>query len=455
MRLLIALLLVVAACSSEVTKASSTTTPTSPLATRPADTTTSTPPSSAVGHLIKLDPLSLEPIPGLEPIQVPYNSWNPLTSPDGSIVVNFEWDEEANNLTDIRVIDVESWKQIGTRELGPMTGAVIGDGKLYLYRRHDGSLLAIDLATGHELVLSDWSPKHWLGEGLVVLPEERIAGIAAEPVAAREEVEHSVFVLDLETRTTTEHPIGPLERVNLATGVFAGEYEIPETDYPGVVWDDDRLLLAYMDGPEVVEIDLHTGATRTHMIELSSWWDRLWTFWMPSASAKGPSLGTNTSAVLSPDGSYLFISGNEQTIEIAADGTLLEGNEHLGLVVVDTETWRSVATPDVPIQYVFSAGVHVIGVNTTSFQPWTDDYYFLSIDQTGTIEARGPLTIRSGSCEQTSGRQHLLCTEHRSGMKVRLVDIETLETLSERVMHQEDTLLPNGVLVDRPPRLDP
>ncbi len=452
---MVVLLLVVAACSSGVTKTSATTTPTTPLTTIPVDTTTSTPPSSAVGHLVKLDPLSLEPIPGLEPIPVPSNSWNPLTSPDGSIVVNFEWDEEANNLTHMRVIDVESWKEIGTLELGPVTGAVIGDGKLYVYRQHDGSLLAIDLATGHESVLSDWSPKHWLGEGLVVLPGERIAGIAAEPVAPREEVEHSVFVLDLETRATTEHPIGTLERVNLATGVFDGENEIQETDYPGVVWDDDRLLLAYMDGPEVVEIDLQTGATRTHMIELSSWWNRLWTYWMPSALAKGPSLGTNTSAALSPDGSYLFISGNEQTIEIAAAGTLVEENEHLGLVVVDTETWRSVATPDVPIQYVFSAGGDVMGVNTTSFQPWIDDYYLLSIDQTGTVEARGPLTIWSGSCEQTSGRQHLFCTEHRSGLEVRLVDIETLETLSKRVMHQEDTLLPNGVLVDRPPRLDP
>lgn len=91
---------------------------------------------------------------------------------------------------------------------------------------------------------------------------------------------------------------------------------------------------------------------------------------------------------------------------------------------------------------------HVIELSS-----WWD--HILSIDQTGAMAARGPLTILSGSCERTSGRQHLLCTKHRSGIEVRRVDIETLETLSERVIHQEDTLLPNGVLVDRPPRLDP
>jgi len=454
-KLLVAGFVLVSACSAEVSAPPATTAPTTITSTTsPASASTSTSGPPAYGNLIKLDPFTLELMPGLEPIPVPYDSWNLLTSPDGSTVVNFEWDEEANNITHIRVIDVESWKETGTFELGPISGEVMGEGKLYAYRQHDGKLLAIDLDTGHASVLSDWSPKHWLGEGLVVLPEERIAGIAAEPVGAEVELEHSVFVVDLRNETTTEHPMA-LERVTRSTGIFDGAHEIPETDYPGVVWDDDRLLLAYMDGPEVVEVDLGTGAIQSHLIGLSSWWDRLWAYWVPPALAKGPSLGTYSSAALSPDGRHLFISGNEQTIEIAADGTLDERSRHLGLVVVDTETWRPVGTPDLQVQYVFNAGVHVMGVNTTSFQPWTDDYYFLSIDETGTFQARGPLTVLSGHCEPATDGQHLLCSEQRSGLESRLVDIETLETLSRRAMFQEDTLLPNGVMVDRPPRSDP
>ena len=181
----------------------------------------------------------------------------------------------------------------------------------------------------------------------------------------------------------------------------------------------------------------------------------MWAFWMPAAPAKGPSLGTNSSAALSEDGRYLFMSGNTQVVTTADDGTLAEDSEHLGLLVADTETWRQVARPDLPIQNVRAIRGGVIGVNTTSFQPWRSDYYLMSIDQAGVLDVRGPVEVTGGSCEQSSDSRYLLCTEYVSPARLRVIDMETLETVAQRVIGEEDTLLPNGVLVDSLPRSDP
>lgn len=81
--------------------------------------------------------------------------------------------------------------------------------------------------------------------------------------------------------------------------MFDGDEEIPEVDTPGVVWDDDRLLVVDADGPEILEVDLETGTITTRIIDVTTWLDRLSVFWMPVPSAKGPSLGTFSSAALS------------------------------------------------------------------------------------------------------------------------------------------------------------
>jgi hypothetical protein len=247
-----------------------------------------------------------------------------------------------------------------------------------------------------------------------------------------------------------------MERIDEQSGVFDGEYEIPEVDSPGVVWDDNRVLIVYADGPEVIEVDLETGAIENHMIELTSWWDRLLAFWMPTAYAKGPSLGTYSSAALSSDGRYLYISGNKQVIATAGDGSLIEEGEHLGVGIVDTETWQLVESPDLPIQFVREVASAVMGVDTTSIQPWTDNYYLLSMDGLGDFVARGPITVTGGACELTPDRRYLLCSEYRSdAIHVRMIDIQTMETSTGRTTGLEDVLHPNAILEDWLPRTDP
>jgi hypothetical protein len=402
--------------------------------------------------LVRLDLPTLEPVAGLDPIPIARDTWS-VASPDGSLLIVFEWDEKAQ-VNQGRTIDVELWREVGALQLGPMSGLMIHEGEAYTLDHQGGQLTGTDLLTGDESALADWSPNHLLYEGPILLPGPRIAALVGKPVATGEIAPFSVAIFDTRTGESFQVPVGPLERVNPETGFFDGEYEIPETDYPGVAWDDGRLLLAYMDGPEVIEVDFATGEIESHLIELSSWWTRMWASWMPAASAKGPSLGTYSSAALSEDGRYLFMSGNKQVITVAADGTLGEDSEHLGLLAVDTETWRPMATPDLPIQFVRVIEGGAIGVDTTSFHPWTDDYYLLSIDRAGVLDVRGPVEVPGGSCEQSSDGRYLLCTQD-STSKVRVIDMETLETVAERSIGHQDALLSNGVLVDSLPRSDP
>jgi hypothetical protein len=221
-----------------------------------------------------------------------------------------------------------------------------------------------------------------------------------------------------------------------------------------VAWSEERLFIADMDGPEVTEVDLDTGAVQTHFIELTSWWDRLLTFWMPVATAKGPSFGTYTSAALSPDGRYLFISGNRYIPTVSADGSLTEENEHLGLVVVDTETWRPVDSPDLPIQFVHATRGIVIGVDTKSFHPWVDHQYLLTVED-GQVSVR-PLAVMNGGCGLEAGGRYLLCYESAgTRTTVSVVDIKTLEIIAERTIGERDAIRPNGVLEDHFLSIDP
>ena len=206
-----------------------------------------------------------------------------------------------------------------------------------------------------------------------------------------------------------------------------------------------ELVIVHADGPEVLEVDLGTGETRLHLFETTSWWDRLLASWMPTAAAKGPQLGTYSSVALSPDGRYLLVSGNRELVETGEDGTVTERSDHLGLTVVDTKTWKIIAAPDVPIQFIYPAGGVVVGVDTTSFQPWVDNLWLLSVSESGAVTSQGPFTVTNGGCDVRSDFGHLICFENGH---VRIIDIETHETLVRPAIGLGDRVHSNDVLED-------
>ena len=447
------MLMLTVACAAQVDSQPTATTEPMPTTTTPLLTTTATTlPTHSAGHMIKLDPLTLEPVSGLDPFLLSNNSWS-LFSADRSLVVSFEWNAAAR-IDTARTIDVHAWEQVGAFELSGHSGRAFDDTSMYSYDATSGLLLATDMRSGQETVLDEWPPGLWFWDDLHVLSEGRIAALGALQVEEGES-ELSLFIYVPTSRVSNQFSFGPLYRIYEESGFYDGETEIAEQDSPGVAWGPGGVFVVYADGPEVVEIDYGSGRIETHMIETSTWLDRLWAFWAPAASAKGPALGTYTSAALSPDGRLLYISGNKQVLSTGDDGNLVETSEHLGLMVVDTETWRLTDSPDLPIQFVLGTSGGILGVDTTSLQPWVDNYYVLAGDPSGAVAQQGPFTLSGGGCDLTPDLGHLLCNEYGSeAIHVHLIDIETGDTIKRRI-GLEDVLHSNGILEDWLPRADP
>lgn len=422
---------------TSTTALTSTTTPEATSITGVSTTTTSSRPRLLGGELIKLDLESLRPVPGLDPIPVSMNSSH-IVSDDGEWIVIFDW-------ADVTPIDVTSWKPTGTFQVPWHAARVIRGDTLYLYNNVTGRVHAVDLETGESTMVGEWPPELGIWDELHIVGRGRIAALGE--MVEEGETDFSVFVLDPVSGETMEISIDPIQRIDRETGIFDGEWQIPETDTPGLVWDEDRLLIAHADGPDVTAIDLDTGEVEVHSFADTSWWDRLVANWIPPASAKGPELGTYTSAALSADGRFLLISGSRYDVSFADDGSLVEESEHLGLTVVDTESWGVVDQSDLPFQFVRNLDETILGGNTRWISTWVDDIYVISIDEAGAISYRGPVTVEGGC--QAAFQGMLACSEYvGSTQQLRLIDLETLETLEGPTIGDEDWLNDRGVLVD-------
>jgi len=216
--------------------------------------------------------------------------------------------------------------------------------------------------------------------------------------------------------------------------------------------DHDHVLVIHADPLQVREIDLDTGTTTTHDINTTTWLDRLLAFWVTSAQAKGPSLGTVSSAALSPDGRFLYVSGAHYRPGEGPDGELIETREPKGITVVDTSSWKAAVIHDAPVGSVAIWHNVVIGSTLTSTEPWTEHYHMLSPDDPTTLVDMGPM---AGSCEPWQPDDILLCYEHLGGTSLlSLVDMTDMEVVATRQVDSSDYFLRGGVLLDSLPLED-
>lgn len=447
--LVVAMLLVATACSDvvlgEVATTSSTVAPTATTSI-PATTTTTIRPIPVGGHLVKYDLQTLRPIDGLEPIPMSMNSWN-ISSEDGEWMVILE--HVGNTISEMVAVDVADWEVAGVYKGLRHSARVVDDGTLYLYDDVSGELYSLDLRTGGREVVGEWPARLWLWDDLHALPDGRVVGLGSKEARGPGPARYSVLSFDPVSGETGEIEIGAIERFDPATGIFDGNYEIPERDFPGVVWGKGRLLIVHAEGHEVTVVDFDTGEVVKPPIETTTWLDRLLAFWMPTAAAKGPSLGTYSSAALSPDGRFLFISGTRLDVVEKAGIGLVEESNHLGLTVVDTERWQVVDQPELPFQFVRESGDVVIGVDSWSTSPWMEDVYVVSIDDDGTVSHLGPFGVQGGWCFKVTGSSILVCSNYsETNQTVDLVDTGTGEVLATFDIGEVDSLLENGVLVD-------
>jgi hypothetical protein len=451
------LVVVVAACapnevaSTTTTAPIETTTTTRSTTTTTAGVTTTTAPPPG-GFLVRLDMDTLQPAAGLEPIPMAADSWNFLSG-DGSVLVNVDCDQ---NLCDLaKAIHVDSWQSWGPVDVGWHAARAADGSTFYGYDDRAGStgrgLFSVGFKNGEELQLAEWKHSLYFWDELHVLPGGLIAGLGTAPAEVVDDVtQYSVYVYDPASGEEVVIPVGPLERADQHSGVFDGEYEIPVFDSPGVAWGEDRLYIVHAEDLEVTEVDLATGSVQIHQVDVSTWLDRLLGFWMPTASAKGPSMGTYSSAALSTDGRFLFVSGNRMNVETSQAGGLVEVEEHLGLTVVDTETWRLLESPDLTIQHVRKTGGQVIGVDTVSTNPWISEVYLFDIDPTRLVSYLGPVTQRDGGgCVSARDDSQLVCTDYQGGgANVHLIDSTTMSSLTTIKTGDHDVVHAIGVMED-------
>jgi hypothetical protein len=447
--LVVLLLVAVVACSKVVLGGAATTT-----GIRSVATTTSFEQSSGStvqesrathrvtgGHLVKLDPETLEPLPGLDPIPVHMGS-SIATSPDGTWLAIFDW----GSVTPIRV---SSWEALGPFEYPRHAARLLSAEGLFFYDDLTGEIRSLNLMTGL-LVELGMARAEGLAGGLTMLDDGRLATLMLNPGPFP--ATYSVFVLDPTTGVTTEIDVGEIERIQTHTGVFAGEYEIPEAYTPGIVWSDERLYIAHADGLEVKVANLATGEVETHFIDVTTWLDRLLAYWVPIALAKGPYLGTSTSAALSPDGRFLLISGDRYETKESADG-LIEETIPLGVTVVDTETWEVVEQKRLPFESIRTSGGVILGVKTRSQSPY-EDVYALSVNGSGEISHVGPVPVHEMQCQPASASR-MVCAESVGfeSQRLSVVDLTTGDTTKGPEVGLTDHLVGSSVLMDWAPSL--
>ncbi len=449
--LALAALLVIAGCHA--VPASPDTTDRPSASTSPPHTTTIAEPTATTqesrphgGQFVRLDPVTLETLSEFDPIPFPADSWSVLFANE-SLALNFEWNPVAERIAAAWLIDLENWRPLRELDLDGYTAGVFHDGQLFTLD-NSGALSVTDLATGETEKVEAWTGRRWAWNDLRVVSGGRIAALLTDEGGS----DDSVRIYDSTTGTATDIPVGMVVRANAESGVFDGGYQIPETNLPGVVWSNERVFMVYAGEMEIVEVDLLDGTVNRRSLDTASWWERFVGNWVPAATAKGPTLGVHSSAALSADDRYLFISGNRTTVETGADGVLVETSEHLGLTVVDLETWSALDVPDLAVQYVRSDGGRVLAVDTVSLEPWRDELYVLDVGPDRALVVLGPFGIRSGGCQLTGGGDHLICTEHgHDSTHLRTIAVETGQTVAERTVSSADYIHPNGVLEDWPP----
>jgi hypothetical protein len=114
--------------------------------------------------------------------------------------------------------------------------------------------------------------------------------------------------------------------------------------------DGHRLYIVHADEERLTTVDFDTEIVRSVLIRAErSWFERLLALTASIAEAKGGVTGTIKKAVISVDGTQLYVIGQAMNSTRDADGNWEAVETQLGLQVIDVESGRSVASHDIEV----------------------------------------------------------------------------------------------------------
>jgi hypothetical protein len=372
-------LVVVTACTSSVVAESTTphgSISTSSTSTTAATTTTNDVLRSNDTGLYRVDPATLIPIPGTEPLTAG-GLIDGYSSPNGDWLALQLWFDTMPETNLIQVIETSTGEVVTEKPgiIGDFLG--MGDnGVVYqmLYSGQRGYTLRQLIPGGdHFHPVPVELPREFVTrESVAFLDQQRIAWFGRfrdNPDANLA----GVVVVDLTTGEAKTHVIEGLT-IGSVDETELGEWSLQETVGPAVVWDSprDRVFIVHGDEDAVTTLGLGTGALETRpWSQPTSWLDSLFAWLIPPVQAKGPDeYGVTRNAAISQSGELLYVATSVAEVVIESDGDWFVQSTPRGVEAIGTETWEVVHRWDIPASEVSLSpdGKHLIATGTT----WTE-----------------------------------------------------------------------------------
>jgi hypothetical protein len=264
---------------------------------------------------------------------IPFEYFNYAFSPDRqalAVVSNAQ----------LHLINLPSWEDhsAAISLLGPLSSVIYSpDGKLLAFAGalSSGDLWIVDAKTGESKssTQAGFSIKNIKftadGKGIMVYA----AQLASEGIAANAGVSAGAPKAAL-FRTSDLHLLWSVELAGVRDGVFPKNVETANTQdiyQPGAAWQYEPgiafapnasiLYVVHGDEDKLTTVDFIDRTVKTVDIRAkTTWFDGLLALTAGVAHAKGMD-GTVKQAVISPDGKFLFVAGNTETITQQANGS--------------------------------------------------------------------------------------------------------------------------------------
>ena len=305
-------------------------------------------------NISPVDPTTLEPLPGYEPISLGHH-YTHAFSPNGQTMAVITWPVEGGGAGwggKLYLIDLADWTMTDTGveiEQNTRTLLYAADGKVLYWTlatsihpahgmQRDYELYRFDLEGGSQETIAEF-PSSFSPSDLRSFHAGTRLAIWGPSVDPNNIVDGPprMIIVDLQQ----DQIVTDIEIPN----VRAGQYQ--ETDggtvsyrifRPGLAWDLDRSLLyiAHADEERITVIDLDEGAIKLQadIAQPQSAIDRFIDWIAPSASAKSNQT-TSRFAFLSSDGARLYVAGSHESFIESDDGGIVRTDE-TDLVIVDT-----------------------------------------------------------------------------------------------------------------------
>jgi len=313
-----------------------------------------------------VDPLSLADVPGYAPLD--FGRHVATLSPDGRLMAVILWPSSSSAGATLHLIDLASWTDT-TANLTPIDEVntlIFGpDGKVLYWvnpTQHDAAhnmprafeLYRYDLGSQRLTTVTTLPPSFIPSELRLLRSGSSLAiyGLATDAENRAEEPPH-VLVVDLVAdHILTDVRLESIKAGQMLMPTASGEEPHYQLYMPGTAWDLDHNLLyiVHADSDTITVVDVATGriVKQLDIHPQLSLGDRVWQALIPTAEAKGlPETGRR--ALLSRDGTRLYIVGYRSEVTKLPTGEVDWQNRPLGLQVVATDDGSERRHFDLPI----------------------------------------------------------------------------------------------------------